>query len=556
MAAATPYILFGILILGLFSTFASVLAFRAARQGKNSDISVHLASVETLLKQIDSSSREEARALREEIRSTLGSQNALIEGRLTSLSEKMDTKFSSFTQEQANQISAFRKETIEGREQLEQTLKRSTDSFSEAQSKQIEKTHNIIKDHAEKMQVAQKEARENQEQALLSVTGTLKELIETNNSKQNALKESIETKQKEARDAQERGLLGVTKTIQELTEVNSTKQDAMRETLNKNLDQLRKDNEAKLEQMRLTVDEKLQETLQKRIGESFQIVSDRLELVHKGLGEMQSLATGVGDLKRVLTNVKTRGAWGEVQLAMLLEDMLTRDQFETNVKIRPSSGEVVEFAIRLPGKEDGTPVYLPIDSKFPHEDYERLLAAQERGIAEEISVAEAALQRAIKSQAKIISDKYIHPPHSTDFAIMYLPTEGLFAEAIRMTGLVNDIQGKFRVVITGPTTLAALLNSLQMGFKTLAIEKRSSEVWQVLGEAKAEFRKYGDVLDKLRKQLQTAQKTVEEAGTRTRAVEKRLKNVEVVAAPHAVEDILLTTVVEDLEETGAERDEL
>lgn len=267
------------------------------------------------------------------------------------------------------------------------------------------------------------------------------------------------------------------------------------------------------------------------MGESFKLVSDRLELVHKGLGEMQTLATGVGDLKRVLTNVKSRGGWGEIQLGALLGDMLTPDQFETNVHILPGSSEVVEFAVRLPGKFDDTPVYLAIDAKFPQEDYDRLAIAQESGVSEEVDKAAMALERTVRTQAKLISEKYIHPPHSTDFAIMYLPTEGLFAEVIRRPGLCAELQSKYRVMVTGPTTLAAMLNSLQMGFRTLAIEKRSSEVWQVLSAAKAEFAKYGDVWDKLSKQLQTAQNTVSEAGRRTRAVERKLRDVETVELP-------------------------
>jgi DNA recombination protein RmuC len=318
------------------------------------------------------------------------------------------------------------------------------------------------------------------------------------------------------------------KQVAELTARTDQRFEELRASLVESLDKIRGENEAKLEQMRLTVDEKLQGTLEARLGDSFRLVSERLELVHKGLGEMQTLATGVGDLKRVLTNVKSRGTWGEVQLSMLLEDMLTRDQYETNVRIRPDSGETVEFAVKMPGRNGEDVVYLPIDAKFPQEDYERLIAAQETASAEAIEKAGAALERAIRAQAKAICERYVHPPHSTDCAIMYLPTEGLFAEVLRRPGLQSELQSKHRVMVTGPTTLAALLTSLQMGFRTLAIEKRSSEVWQVLAAAKAEFRKYGDVWDKLGKQLDTARKTVDEAGKRTRAVEKKLRDVEVL----------------------------
>ena len=292
------------------------------------------------------------------------------------------------------------------------------------------------------------------------------------------------------------------------------------------MEKMRASNEAALEKMRVTVDEKLQGTLEKRLGESFQLVSDRLEQVQRGLGEMQSLATDVGGLKRVLSNVKTRGAWGEVQLSRQLEDILTTGQYEENVEIRPGSRERVEFAVKLPGRTDDATVYLPIDSKFPQESYERLLEAQEGGDLAEIAAATRELEKALRIQAGLISEKYIAVPHSTDFAIMYLPTEGLFAEALRIPGFAADLQSKKRVIITGPTTLMSLLNSLQMGFKTLAIERRSSEVWQVLSAAKAEFVKYGQVWEKLGKQLKTAQTTVEEAGRRTRAVERRLRTVE------------------------------
>lgn len=293
------------------------------------------------------------------------------------------------------------------------------------------------------------------------------------------------------------------------------------------MDKLRAGNEAKLEQMRETVDEKLQGTLEKRLGESFELVSKRLEMVQQGLGEMQSLAQDVGGLKRVLTNVKSRGTWGEVQLERQLEDILTRDQYEQNVTIVPGSREAVEFAVILPGRDAGT-IYLPIDSKLPQEDYERLLDAQESGDKAAVEQASRALDKAIIEQAKLISGKYIAPPHSTDFAIMYLPTEGLFAEVVRRPGLASKLQTEHRVLVTGPTTLMSLLNSLQMGFRTLAIEKRSSEVWQVLAAAKDEFRKYGDVWDKLGKQLSAAQNTVQAAGTRTRAVERTLRDVESV----------------------------
>jgi len=301
----------------------------------------------------------------------------------------------------------------------------------------------------------------------------------------------------------------------------------IRQTLEGRLKDIQQDNAAKLEQMRATVDEKLQATLETRLGESFRQVSERLEQVHRGLGEMQNLATGVGDLKRVLTNVKTRGIWGEVQLGGLIEDMLTREQYEVNVATRPGSAERVEFAIKLPGQSaDGTPVWLPIDAKFPREDYERLLDAQERADVEGATAASAALERRIRDEAKSIALKYVEPPHTTNFAILFLPTEGLYAEVARRPGLSESLQRDYRVTVAGPTNLCMLLNSLQMGFRTLAIEKRSSEVWQVLGAVKTEFGKFAGVLEKTRRKLAEATNVIDSADVRTRAIERKLRNVE------------------------------
>ena len=309
----------------------------------------------------------------------------------------------------------------------------------------------------------------------------------------------------------------------------------VRTTLEARLQSLQQGNEAKLEQMRATVEEKLQSTLEARLGESFKLVSERLEQVHRGLGEMQALATGVGDLKRVLTNVKTRGTFGEVQLAALLEQVLTPEQYATNIATRPGSNDRVEFAIRLPGREDGTPVWLPIDAKFPSEDYERLLAANDAVDAAAIEAAGRALEARIRTEAKTLREKYVEPPHTTDFGILFLPTEGLFAEVLRRPGLTEALNRDLRVVIAGPTTLFAMLNSLQMGFRTLALEKRSAEVWQVLGAVKTEFGKFGDVLATLKKQLATASDTIDKAETRTRQMGRALKTVESLPAEQAAQ---------------------
>lgn len=312
----------------------------------------------------------------------------------------------------------------------------------------------------------------------------------------------------------------------------------VRSTLQTQLATLQQGNEAKLDQMRATVEEKLQSTLEARLGESFRQVSERLEQVHRGLGEMQGLAQGVGDLKRVLTNVKSRGSYGEVQLAALLEQVLTAEQYAANVATRPGSGERVEFAVKMPGRGDlvgGNVLWLPIDAKFPSEDYERLLAAQESADVSAMEAAGAALELRIRGEAKKIRDKYVEPPHTTDFAILFLPTEGLFAEVLRRPGLTEALNRELRVVVAGPTTLFALLNSLQMGFRTLAIEQRSAEVRELLGAVKTEFGRFGEWIGKVRSQVATVSKTLEDADTRARQMQRKLREVEALPAERSAQ---------------------
>lgn len=323
-------------------------------------------------------------------------------------------------------------------------------------------------------------------------------------------------------------------TLANMSESNAQRLSEIRATLEQKIQQLQAENASKLEEMRKTVDEKLHATLEQRLGESFKQVSERLERVHQGLGEMQQLAVGVGDLKRVLTNVKTRGTWGEVQLEMVLEQMLTPDQYAKNVETIPGTNERVEFAIKLPGKDDAkAPVWMPIDAKFPKEQYERLLDAAERADSEAVAQAGKELERAIRGEAKTIADKYVSPPLTTDFAILFLPTEGLYAEVMRRPGLADDLQRTHRVSIAGPSTLSALLNSLQMGFRTLVLEKRSSEVWQVLGAVKTEFGKFGDVLAATKTALQRAADNIEKAETRSRQMNRKLKLVEALPSDQA-----------------------
>lgn len=304
------------------------------------------------------------------------------------------------------------------------------------------------------------------------------------------------------------------------------KLELIRRTVEDRLIYMQKDNADKLEKMRVTVDEKLQGTLEQRLGESFKVVNDRLESVYKGLGEMQSLAQGVGDLKKIFTNVKARGTWGEIELGNILQEYLTPDQYLCSAKTRPNATEFVEFAIKLPGKTDGQNVLLPIDSKFPVEDYKRLVDAEEAGDVDAITAARKSLENSIKLFAKDIHDKYIETPYTTDFGIMFLPTESLYCEIVKNTVLIETLTQKYRVVVSGPNTFVALLNSLQMGFRTLAIEKRSSEVWKLLGGVKSEFEKFGDLLDKTNKKLQEISNTMERASAKTRTIQRKLKNVE------------------------------
>ena len=315
--------------------------------------------------------------------------------------------------------------------------------------------------------------------------------------------------------------------LHQLMQRNTEGMDTLRQAIETRLAAIQTDNSQKLEQMRQTVDEKLHNTLEQRLGESFKRVSEQLERVHAGLGEMQTLASGVGDLKKVLSNVKVRGTWGEVQLDNLLEQILSAGQYEKNVATRPNSAERVEFAIKLPGRDEaGSVVWLPIDAKFPLEDYQKLLEAQELGDLAAMEDAGRAMENRVRAEAKTIRDKYIEVPHTTDFALLFLPIEGLYAEVIRRPGLFDTLQRDYRVTLTGPTTLTAILNSLQMGFRTLAIEQRSSEVWQVLGAVKTEFGKFGDVLAKTKKKLDEASRTIEQAEVRTRAIDRSLRKVE------------------------------
>ncbi len=339
--------------------------------------------------------------------------------------------------------------------------------------------------------------------------------------------DSLLTRMNEIAHLQKNQLGIFTEQIDRLISSNEVKLDQLRQTMEIQLKVLQEDNSQKLEMMRQTVDEKLHASLETRLGESFKLVSDRLEMVHKGLGEMQNLASGVGDLKKVLTNVKTRGIWGEIQLGNILEQVLSPEQYACNVVTRPGSSERVEYAIRLPGQNQGEgEIWLPIDAKFPQEDYLRLIEASEQGQIEQLEEAGRQLERRIRAEARMVQEKYLAPPHTTDFGIIFLPTESLYAEVVRRPGFLTALQSELRVLVTGPSTMVALLNSLSVGFRTLAIEKRTSEVWELLGAVKAEFGNFADILDKTKKKLAEASNTIDSATRRTRSIERKLRAVQ------------------------------
>jgi DNA recombination protein RmuC len=369
------------------------------------------------------------------------------------------------------------------------------------------------------------------QQMLLTQSG---DVARTQNEQIDAFRVQLSSTQQQTDAALRRFSDTLTEQLRLLSEANERRLGEMRQAVETRLVSLQDGNEKKLEQMRATVDEKLHATLEQRLGESFKQVADRLEQVHKGLGEMQGLARDVGSLNRVLTGVKTRGIFGEVQLAGLLEQVFTPEQYAANVATVPGSNERVEFAIRLPGQRaDGEPLWLPIDAKFPREDYERLLDAQERADVAGVEQAGRAIENRLRLEAKTIREKYVSPPHTTDFGILFVPTEGLYAEALRRPGLLENLQREHKVMLVGPTTLLATLTSLQMGFRTLALEKRSAEVWEVLGAVKTEFEKFGGVLARTKKKLEEAGNTIGQAEVRTRAMARQLRSVEALPEPRA-----------------------
>lgn len=468
-----------------------------------------------------------------------------------------------------NEISVNRTETNETSKRSREELLNSLKLFGDQISNSMKNTSDLQKSQLDTFSANLKALTTLIEEKLNRLTTTIDNKLtafnesNTNNSKENRreLKEALDSFKKDFsksvvdfNSAQKDNFFALLDKQEQQNTATSSKLDRMRETLEKKISELQAGNEKKLDEMRTTVDEKLQKTLEARLGESFKLVSERLEAVHKGLGDMQQLATGVGDLKKVLTNVKTRGILGEYQLENILEQMMTPEQYAKNVKTKVDSSAMVEFAVKLPGKEDKEKtVWLPIDSKFPKEDFELLLEAYDQVAPELIEKRRADFVKGIKKCAIDIGSKYIDPPNTTDFAILFLPFESLYAEVLRTPGLFEGIQRECKIIITGPTTLSALLSSLQMGFRTLAIEKRSSEVWQLLGAVKTEFGNFGGILEKTQKKLQEASNVIEQAGVRSRAIERKLKTVQELPKEEAIGLIgdtnILTDASSELEES-------
>lgn len=428
------------------------------------------------------------------------------------------------------QIETMRSEFANNREEYQKSFKEQRTELNEAFEKFIEKQDAQFEKFQERIEKTSNASEEKIGKMEERVNSELKEIQDSNEKKLNEVRETLTQSSKTQTEQFDK----FENRLNALVKQNEEKMYQLETRIESKLNEIRENNEKKLEEMRVTVDEKLHATLEKRLGESFKLVSEQLDNVAKGLGEMRNLATGVGDLQRVLTNVKARGTWGEVQLERLIEQVLTPEQYGRNISTKKGSSARVEFAIKMPGSEENAPVWIPVDAKFPIEDYQRLLDAQDRVNVEEIEKARKSLETRIKAQAKDIAEKYIDPPNTTDFAIMFLPIEGLYAEALRIPGLFDLIQREYRVTMTGPTNFLAVLNSLQMGFRTLAIQKRSSEVWKLLGAVKTEFGKFGDLLEKTQNKLSAASKSIEDAARKSRTIERKLKRVEELPANDAV----------------------
>lgn len=570
MSGATDMLAGAGLAVSLLSLVLLVTLLLRVRQPASmpTDLQTRLVALDDAVARSDKAVRDEfarnrdeaagaARALREEISSTFSSLTEKLRATMADLATAQKAQLDAFTttlgqakQEGADAAQALRTEVTGALTQLRDTVTNTMTALGQVQTQKLEEvTRQIagLTEGNEKRQEALKGAIEAKlvEIRTETATGTVQlrdEIAKTLKSVSDTLGQTLN----QVTETQRERLGQVATSMAQLSDQQLQQQEILRKAVEVRLDQLREGNDKKLEEMRVTVDEKLQGTLEQRLGATFKMVSDQLEQVHKNVGEMRDLAAGVGDLKRVLTNVRSRGAWGEVVLGTLLEQVLTKEQFGVNIEVVPASSQRVEFAIRLPGGSDTDgPLWLPIDSKFPNEAYDRLSKAAEAGDLAGVERAGNELELLIRAAAKDVRDKYVRPPYSTDFGLLFLPTEGLYAEIIRRPSLVDVLQRDYRVVVAGPTTLYALLNSLRMGFRTLAIQKRSSEVWQVLAGVKAEFGKYGEVMDRVKKRLVQATDAIEDVAVRQRAIDRKLRKVETL--PESDAAVLLA-----LPETGDE----
>jgi DNA recombination protein RmuC len=558
-----------VVLVGVVAAF--VVPPRVAGAARDA-IGERLSSVERGQERIERAVREEiahsrteasqhAAQLRDELRATLKETGDSVDQRL----DRFAAQLVDLSRAVASRLDQFQKATderlhnshLEQVAKLDQTMKVLGDSASDLRNELTQ----TLKGFGDSLDKRSADSNTSQLKQLGAFDARLEKLTDSNEKKLQEMRTELATTAAAQRAEVATSLKNLATTISEqltsmaavqkaametfsgtlhrLTEGNEKRLNELRATVDTKLQSLQDDNAKRLESMRQTVDEKLQGTLEKRLGESFKFVGDRLEAVQAGLGEMRTLASGVGDLKKVLSNVKVRGTWGEIQLGGLLAQVLAPEQYAANVSTKPHSSERVEFAIRFPGGDDGEEVLVPIDSKFPMEDYQRLVEASERGDPAGVEDCSRQLEHRIKLCAQDISSKYLNPPHTTDFGILFLPTEGLYAEVVRRNGLIESLQREFRVAVAGPTTLAAFLNSLQMGFKTLAIQKRSSEVWQILAAVKSEFGKFGEVIDSVDKKLAEASKKLGTVGTRSRAIERQLRDVQELPAADA-QAILLT----------------
>ena len=494
------------------------------------------------------SQRQEARRRERALQEQLEAMRETLQQELTQASSQQQAQGERERESFQAGLHGFNDSVVRIMGEMSRTQQGQLDSFGG----QIRATSRVEEERMERMRVTVEERMLAYEQHMNRFTQVLDEKMGTSEQRLDRVTRVIDEKLSTSEQRIDR----LSQTLDQKLVQNEQRMDGMRGTLEQGLTRMQEQNQQKLEEMRVTVDEKLHTTLDRRLNESFQLVVERLEQVSKGLGEMQSLASGVGDLKKVLTNVKTRGTWGEVQLGALLEQILAPNQYRANVAVRPNSAERVDYAVVLPGKgeESDEEVFLPIDAKFPQEDYHRLIQASERGAAEEVEAATKALEAAIRVQARRIHEKYVDPPHTTDYAIMFLPTEGLYAEVLRGGTLAESLQQQYRIIITGPTTLAALLNSLQMGFRTLAIERRSSEVWRLLGAVRTEFGRFSDLLSKTQRKLQQASDSIEDAAKKTRTIQRKLQNVAEIPERDARRMLSAGAATETPDDTAQEDD--